>query len=37
MYVENRQFSDAPRLFNVPAYGVRLGILYRRMGLRKLE
>ena len=29
---ENRQFSN-PRVFNAPAEGVPLGILYRRMGL----
>ena len=33
---ENRQFSH-PRVFNAPADGVPLGILYRRRGLRKLE
>jgi len=33
---ENRQFSH-PRVFNAPAEGVPLGILYRRRGLRKLE
>ena len=26
-----------PRVFNAPADGVPLGILYRRMGLRKLQ
>ena len=26
-----------PRVFNVPAEGVSLGILYRRRGVRKLE
>jgi len=26
-----------PRVFNAPAAGVPLGILYRRRGLRKLE
>ena len=26
-----------PRVFNAPAEGVPLGILYRRSGLRKLE
>ena len=26
-----------PRVFNAPADGVSLGILYRRWGLRKLE
>ena len=33
---ENRQFSH-PRVFNAPAVGVPLGILYRRRVLRKLE
>jgi len=33
---ENRQFSH-PRVFNIPAEGVTLGILYRRRGLKKLE
>ena len=34
---ENRQFYHPPRVFNAPAEGVPLGILYRRRGLRKLE
>jgi len=33
---EYRQFSH-PRVFNAPAEGVPLGILYRRRGRRKLE
>jgi len=33
---ENRQFSH-PHVFNAPAEGVPLGILYRCRGLRKLE
>ena len=33
---ENRQFPH-PRVFNAPADGLPLGILYRRRGLRKLE
>jgi len=40
MYVENRTKIanfHTPRVFNTPADGVPLGILYRRMGLRKLE
>jgi len=40
MYVENltkiANFPTPP-VFNVPAEGVPLGILYRRRGLRKLE
>ena len=40
MYVENRMKIanfHTPRVFNAPADGVPLGILYRRRGLRKLE
>ena len=40
MYVENRTKIanfHTPRVFNAPADGVPLGILYRRRGLRKLE
>jgi len=40
MYVENRTKIanfPIPRVFNAPAEGVPLGILDRRMGLRKLE
>jgi len=41
MYVENRtkiaNFQTPPVVFNAPADGVSLGILYRRRGLRKLE
>ena len=39
-YVENRTKIanfHTPRVFNAPADGVPLGILYRRRGLRKLE
>ena len=39
-YVENRTKIanfPTPRVFNAPAEGVPLGILYRRRGLRKLE
>ena len=38
MYVENRTKIanfPTPRVFNAPAEGVPLGILYRRRGLRK--
>ena len=28
---------NTPRVFNAPANGVPLGILYRRRGLKKLE
>ena len=40
MYVENRTKIanfHTPRVFNAPADGVPLGILYWRRGLRKLE
>jgi len=40
MYVENRTKianSPTPRVFNAPAEGVPLGVLYRHRGLRKLE
>jgi len=40
MYVENRTKIanfPTPRVFNAPAEGVPVGILYRRRGLRKLE
>jgi len=40
MYVENcKKMANfpTPRVFNAPAEGVPLGILYRRKGLRKLE
>ena len=39
MYVENRTkiANSPPPVFNAPAEGVPLGILYRRRGLRKLE
>ena len=33
---ENRQFCHPP-VFNAPAEGVPLGILYRRKGLQKLK
>jgi len=40
MYVENRTKIanfHTPLVFNAPADGVPLGILYRRRGRRKLE
>ena len=40
MYVENRTKIanfPTPRVFNAPAEGVPLGILYRRRGLKKLS
>ena len=38
-YVENRTkiANSPPRVFNAPAEGVPLGILYRHRGLIKLE
>ena len=39
MYENRTKIANfpTPRVFNAPAEGVPLGILYRRRGLRKLE